>query len=214
LHQLVGFPPQAINCYLLDSVLVDAATRHSARRIARDLRGQPVALHVLTHAHPDHQGATAELCEAAGLRLMCGAGDVEAMESGRFEHGDPHHPAPVLFEMLFAGPPRHVDGVLKEGDRVGSFTVLETPGHTPGHLAFWRERDRALVLGDVLANMDTYTGMPGLRDSKRVLSVDPALNRRSARRLAELRPRLVCFGHGAPLRDEGRFVDFVARLTD
>jgi hypothetical protein len=43
---------------------------------------------------------------------------------------------------------------------------------------------------------------------------DPAENRRSARRLAGLEPRVMLFGHGASLRDTQKFVDFVAGLPD
>jgi hypothetical protein len=43
-----------------------------------------------------------------------------------------------------------VSRTLREGDPVGGFEVLEVPGHSPGALAFWRERDRVLVCGDVL----------------------------------------------------------------
>ena len=39
-------------------------------------------------------------------------------------------------------------------------------------------------------------------------------NRRSARKLAPLEPKLVLFGHGRPLRDTRKFVDFVAALPD
>jgi len=43
-----------------------------------------------------------------------------------------------------------VSRTLAEGDRIAGFSVLQVQGHSPGHLAFWRERDRVLVLGDVL----------------------------------------------------------------
>jgi hypothetical protein len=69
-----------------------------------------------------------------------------------------------------------------------------------------------LVLGDVLNNMDVATGIRGLREPKRVFTPDPARNRESARRLAGLEPKLVCFGHGPPLRDTRKFVEFVATL--
>jgi hydroxyacylglutathione hydrolase len=68
------------------------------------------------------------------------------------------------------------------------------------------------VLGDVLNNMDVITGFPGLHDPKPYLTPDPVENRRSARRLAALEPALVVFGHGAPLRDTGKFVKFVEGL--
>jgi hydroxyacylglutathione hydrolase len=210
LHQLRGFPPNAINVYLLGDVVVDAATRHSGRRILRELRGHRVTAHALTHAHPDHQGASGEICERLGLPLWCGSKDVRAMESGRFEQQ--RHPVNRLVEWAWAGPPHPVARALEEGDEVAGFRVLAVPGHSPGHVAYWRESDRVLVLGDVLNNVDVATGRRGLREPKRIFTPDPARNRESARRLAKLEPSLVCFGHGPPLRDTRRFVEFVERL--
>ena len=69
-----------------------------------------------------------------------------------------------------------------------------------------------LVLGDVLANMHIWTGMPRAREPQRIFSLDPAMNRRSAVRLAELQPRLTCFGHGPPLRDPRRLLKFVSEF--
>jgi hydroxyacylglutathione hydrolase len=62
----------------------------------------------------------------------------------------------------------------------------------------------------VLNNMDTVTGIPGLREPKKSLTPDPERNRESIRRLGPLEPSLVLFGHGAPLRDTKKFVDFCA----
>ena len=60
--------------------------------------------------------------------------------------------------------------------------------------------------------MDQLTLIPGLHEPKPYLTPDPAENRRSARKLAALEPKLVLFGHGAPLRDTKKFVDFVQAL--
>jgi glyoxylase-like metal-dependent hydrolase (beta-lactamase superfamily II) len=60
--------------------------------------------------------------------------------------------------------------------------------------------------------MDTLTGLPGLHEPYSFFTPDPARNRDSARRLADLEPALVCFGHGAPLRDPAKLSDFVRRL--
>ena len=90
--------------------------------------------------------------------------------------------------------------------------MLDTPGHSRGHVAFWRESDRVLILGDVLNNMNVHTGIPGLHEPPSMFTTDPARNRESARRLAALRPSLACFGHGAPLRDPDKLADFAARL--
>jgi glyoxylase-like metal-dependent hydrolase (beta-lactamase superfamily II) len=102
---------------------------------------------------------------------------------------------------------------LREGDDVGhGFTVLDTPGHSDGHVALWRESDRTLVLGDVLFNLHPLTTRPGLREPPRILTRDPQVNRESARRLAALEPELMLFGHGPPLRDPAVLAAFVAGL--
>src|SRR5919206_5338504 len=81
-HLLSGFPPNAINVYLVGDVVVDAATRHAGRRILRQLEGHQVSAHALTHAHPDHQGASHEVCQKLGIPYWVGEGDVKAAESG------------------------------------------------------------------------------------------------------------------------------------
>jgi glyoxylase-like metal-dependent hydrolase (beta-lactamase superfamily II) len=215
LYQLRGFPPNGINVYLLGDVIVDAATKRAGRRILRQVAGRKVAAHALTHAHPDHQGASHEICEALGVPLWVGERDAAAAEdSSLIRQRQPEHRLNRLFEKIMTGPSHPVARELREGDEVAGFRVLDVPGHSAGHVAFWRESDRALVLGDVLTNMDVLTGVPGLREPKWFFTPVRDQNRRSARRLAALEPRLVCFGHGAPVRDTRKFVDFVAGLPE
>ena len=211
--QLRGFPPDAINVYLMGDVLVDAATRRGGRRILRELEGHTVNAHALTHAHPDHQGASKEVCDRLGIPFWVGDADADAAEDPRLiRERQPDHPINRLFHATMTGPGRRVDRRLREGDEIAGFAVLEVPGHSAGHVAFWRESDRALILGDVLTNMDTFTGIRGLYEPKRIFTPDPERNRASARKLAALEPELVCFGHGPPLRDPRKLADFVDRL--
>jgi hydroxyacylglutathione hydrolase len=212
--RLRGFPSGAFNCYLVDGVLIDARTRHAAGRILRELRGHDVVGHALTHAHADHQGSSAAVCEALGLPLMCGLRDAATVESGNTLEAVPPHPINRLQLRFWAGPGHPVDQVLREGDALGSFEVLETPGHSPGHVAFWRERDRVLLAGDVLFNRSPVLGRTGLHEPPEIFTLDPVANRASARRLAALRPRIACFGHGAVLRDPGLLADFVDTLAE
>jgi hydroxyacylglutathione hydrolase len=215
LYLLRGFPPYAINIYLMGGVLVDAGSRFASRRILRQLKGRTVSAHALTHAHPDHQGASHAVCVAMNLPLWCGAIDAPAVEDPRLiqDRMPPHWINRTLGRYL-AGPGHPVARPLQSGDEVGGFTVIETPGHSPGHISFWRARDRVLVLGDVLAHMSFATGLPWLREPPDFFSTDPVQNRRSARAIATLEPALVAFGHGAPLRDTKRFLKFIAGLRD
>jgi hydroxyacylglutathione hydrolase len=214
-YLLRGWPPNAINVYLVGDVLIDAATRQGENRIMRQISQRAVSAHALTHAHPDHQGASHAICERLGIPLWCGQGDIPAMET---PGGVQSSQAPGWLNRLqrryWTGPPHPVARALVEGDEVAGFSVLETPGHSRGHVAYWRQDDRVLILGDVLNGMNVMTGIPGLHEPPAVFTPDPARNRESARRLAELRPLLTCFGHGPPLRDPGKLADFVARLAD
>jgi len=212
--QLRGLPPNAINVYVLGDVLVDAGTRRALRRIRRQTGRLPLTAHALTHAHPDHQGSSHAICTERDLPLWCGEGDVEAMETpGGITGSQPQSRIIRLQERFWTGPPHPVARRLREGDEVAGFAVLEVPGHSPGHVAFWRESDRVLVAGDVLNNMDVRTGIPGLREPLEIFTPDPARNRESARRLAALRPSLMLFGHGAPLRDWRKLERFVDNLA-
>jgi glyoxylase-like metal-dependent hydrolase (beta-lactamase superfamily II) len=196
--QLTGFPRHMINAYLIGDVLIDAQTRWERGRLLRQLEGRSIALVALTHCHPDHQGAARAVCEQFGAPLACHEADVPAME-GR-ESMQPRNWQLRLSTRIFSGPPHAVGQLLHDGDQVAGFRVIHLPGHTPGHVIFFRESDRLAIIGDVLANIHFVTGRAGLREPPPFFSADPEEDRRSIRKLAELRPSTICFGHGPPLR--------------
>jgi glyoxylase-like metal-dependent hydrolase (beta-lactamase superfamily II) len=211
-YLLDGLPRYAINVYVVGDVLVDAATRRAGSRILRQLRGREITTHALTHAHPDHQGASHEVCEALGLPLWCGERDADAVEDGRIAERQPNHPLNKVIDRFWTGPAHPVARRLQEGDMVAGFEVLDVPGHSAGHIALWRAADRTLICGDVFTNLDTLTGIPGLHEPKPFFTPDPSANRESMRRLAALDPELVLFGHGRPLRDPAKLRAFTATL--
>lgn len=208
--QLDGFPRDVINVYLVGDVLIDAGTRFRKRRLLRELEGRNVRLVALTHCHPDHQGAVKAVCERFGVLLACHEADVPAVEG--YARMEPDSPLLRFMTGLWAGPPHPVGRVLRDGDEVGGFRVVHAPGHTPGHVIYIRDADHVAIAGDVLANIHFLTGKPGLREPPAAFSHTPAQNRRSARLLAGLRPSLVCFGHGPPLRDASLLERFVENL--
>jgi hydroxyacylglutathione hydrolase len=201
---LNGFPPHAINVYVMGDVLIDAATRRGGRRILRQLEGREITAHALTHAHPDHQGASKEVCEALGIPLWCHADDADAMEQGTIPEKQPDRLLNRLIARFWLGPPHPVARRLQEGDEIAGFKVLHVPGHSAGHVAYWREADRTLIVGDVIENINTLTGIPGLHVPPPIFTPDPERNLESVRRLVALEQELVCFGHGKPLRDPAK----------
>jgi hydroxyacylglutathione hydrolase len=201
--QLSGFPPNNVNAYVLGDVLLDAGVALDRGRIMRQIAGRTITANALTHAHFDHYGSSHAICQQLGIPLWCGADDVEAVEAGK-----------MVFRgrMVPAARAHPVARPLKEGDEVAGFQVLDTPGHSPGHVSYWRESDRVLVCGDVMWGYNPFLLMGGIMEPWPWVSPDPMRNRESARRLAALEPSLVCFGHGPPVRETQRFVAAVERL--
>lgn len=205
-------PRDGINAYLIGDVIVDAGLASSAKKIVKALAGRDVRAHTLTHAHVDHAGGSRRLVDALELPLWAPAGDADDVRSG-----EPEVPAGRLKSVMtfMAG----FDGVdvareLREGDEVAvGFVVVEAPGHSPGQIAYWRASDRVLLTGDVFTNMNLFTTAVGLHLPPDFVTINPARNRASARRVAALEPDVVGFGHGPVLRDAAPMLRaFVERM--
>ena len=207
-------PRNLINAYLVGDILVDAGLKQQGKKVVESIAGRGVATHVLTHVHNDHAGGTKHVKETLGVPVWVGAGDAKALRTGK-ALPPPNFPGGSMLSSAAGSPAVEPDRELREGEELGhGFEVLEVPGHSPGHLAFWREADRTLICGDVFFNMNIITTSYGLHQPPRIFTYDPTLNRRSERRLAELKPKLTLFGHGPPLREPSKITAFVEALPD
>jgi glyoxylase-like metal-dependent hydrolase (beta-lactamase superfamily II) len=192
-------PRDGVNAYLLGDVLVDAGAAPMAGGLLGKLEGREVSAHTITHAHYDHVGGSKKVIDRLGVPMWAPAGDAEAVESGRPVLKS--FPGSGLMAPVSGWSKVPVDRRLEEGDEVAGFVVLDTPGHSPGEVSFWRESDRVLVCGDVFFNIDFRTLRTGLREPIKLFTVDIPRNRESMRRLADLEPETVLVGHGPPVRD-------------
>mmetsp|Transcript_28353 Transcript_28353/g.80037 ORF Transcript_28353/g.80037 Transcript_28353/m.80037 type:complete len:262 (-) Transcript_28353:90-875(-) len=221
------------NSFWLDSkagggggVLVDAGTIFCGRRLLRQLdalhselhdrRGDVLVGHALSHAHPDHSGASRLLCTTFEVPFWVGTGDAE-VASGRkpMEVGPAWCPVRLLPHTLVSGQAHPVDFVMQDNQPLFNtgFTAVSTPGHTPGHFAFWRQEDRVLICGDVVAHFPWIRGRPGLAMPPFFFSHEARENRRSLLKLARLNPRVVACGHGQALHNcHGELQEFADRV--
>ncbi len=204
-------PPDRINTYLVEDVLIDASTRGAAPRILNQLAHVPLSLVALTHCHPDHQGAARQICETRHIPLACHEADVSAME-GRTPTL-PRNLLTIALDTIGGRTTYPVQQVLHDGDEIAGFRVIHLPGHTPGEVIYFREADRVAIVGDVLRNIHFLTGKPRLGEMPGFLTVDREESRRSIRTLAQLRPSTLCFGHGPVLRDMEQLDRLAARFS-
>ena len=137
------------NCYIVwdesrMAMIVDPADEADKILSVVAAEGLNVVTVVLTHVHFDHMLAAEAVCEAVGAPLYVGVGDETALI-------DPIRNLSGVFEMC---PPMRIkaDKVLREGDTISvgelTFTVMETPGHTPGCICLLC--DDLLLSGDTL----------------------------------------------------------------
>ena len=89
--------------------------------------------------------------------------------------------------------PVEAQRTLVDGASVGLLRVVETPGHSDGHVSLlWEERG-VLFTGDAAAHITTLGPHPA--------ADDPDQARASFRSLADLSFTSACFGHGRTLRE-------------
>jgi glyoxylase-like metal-dependent hydrolase (beta-lactamase superfamily II) len=224
------FPPGHVHVYLLRGEdgwtavdtglgLPDAGAQWRAISASLD---EPLVRLVITHFHPDHVGAGADVVASTGVSVHQGALDYAQCESvwGSLDwpervatwlerHGTPAEIArDVLQQGELARPlirPADHPELLGEGDVVDAWRVLELPGHADGHIAL--ERDGVLVAGDHLLP-DISPAVGRYADG----SPDPlGAYLESLERTVELAPELALPGHGDPIHDPaGRARELIA----
>jgi hydroxyacylglutathione hydrolase len=204
-------PRPTINVYLAGDVLIDAGRTWDEGRIRKQTADRELSMLALTHVHPDHQGSAKAVCEERGIPLACHVDDVDAMEGRRpVQEANPGNVFNKVIRRMWEGPPYSVARPFAEGDRIAGFEVIHAPGHARGEVIFWRESDRVAICGDVVRNMTYVTTRSGVREPPDAFTGDVAENRRSIRKLAELRPELTLPGHGPAI--EG--YDEISALAD
>ena len=215
IYQLALMPRNSINCYVAEGYLIDAGVRSSAKKILSRIADKDVHTHVLTHAHADHQGSSKPICEQLNIPLWCSEKEKPQAETGDAtkEYTAPNHLVTKFQKKYWAGPGHSVNRMIKENDRLGEFLVIETPGHSSGHLSFFREKDGVLIVGDVATNMNLITTIPGLHLPPDLFTLNKEENIKSVRKLASLKPKILCFGHGPVLKnDRQQFENFANKL--
>jgi glyoxylase-like metal-dependent hydrolase (beta-lactamase superfamily II) len=221
-------------------VLVDAGLPFSANRIRQAAASRygessrPEAI-ILTHGHFDHVGALRELAREWDVPVYAHRLEMPYI-TGRSKYPPPD---PTVGGGLMASmAPLYPRGPVDVSERVETLPEdgsvpkmpgwrwIHTPGHTAGHVSFFRDSDRVLIAGDafITTKQESLTAVmmqrPEFHGPPAYYTSDWDAARRSVERLAELNPSIVACGHGLPvdgdeaargLRELARNFDEVAR---
>jgi glyoxylase-like metal-dependent hydrolase (beta-lactamase superfamily II) len=171
------------NAYIYGTILIDAGVSPMAIKPF----GDQISTIILTHCHFDHTARVKEIAHMCKAKVAIHKNDarglVDDLQSLSMHFG--------------ARSPGIVpDIILGEGDIIGELTVLHTPGHTPGSICLWSERDRVLMSGDTVFS----DGCFGRYDFPGGSRIELA---RSLDRLALLDVDGLYPGHGKPVERGG-----------
>jgi glyoxylase-like metal-dependent hydrolase (beta-lactamase superfamily II) len=175
---------------------------------------RPIAI-VMTHGHFDHAGSLESLAAHWDVPVYAHPMELPYLTGkASYPPADPlvGGGAMALLSPLYPRSPvdvsRWVQPLPQDGSVPGmpNWTWLATPGHAPGHISLWRERDRALIAGDAVVTTgqeSAYEVMlqtPEIHGPPRYLTPDWEEAERSVVALAKLEPHLLITGHGRPVQ--------------
>lgn len=198
-------------------VLVDAGVPGYAGQIlaAAEARfgagARPEAI-LLTHGHFDHVGSAAKLAEKWDVPIYAHRLELPYLTGqSAFPPPDPTVGGAMAFLSRFIPArgcdlrPRVHELRANQLPGISGWEWIATPGHSPGHVSFFRPSDRVLLAGDAFAtmNMDRWSGLISgeqvLARACAPFNVDWQATRASVKELAKLRPNVAGCGHGIPL---------------
>ena len=169
---------------------------------------------LLTHGHFDHVGSVTRLARQWNVPVYAHRMEMPYLTGrAKYPPGDPTvgKGAFSILAPLYPRGPIDISGHLRELPVDLSVPGLEgwrwvaTPGHSPGHVSFFREQDRLLIAGDAFATTKQESLNAVVRQRVELqgppayFTVDWEQARASVRRLAALRPAILACGHGTPV---------------
>jgi glyoxylase-like metal-dependent hydrolase (beta-lactamase superfamily II)/predicted ester cyclase len=201
--------PGRCNVFLIEDdggvTLFDAGARTMTRAVASaGARRGGIKRVVLGHGHTDHRGTAPGL----GVPVLCHPDEVQDAEgSGGFRYwpqglqGLPlgmRQMHRLMHRYAWDGGPVEISGTLVEGDEVADFRVIGLPGHSPGQIGLWRERDRLALSSDCFYTLDLWGRSCEPRLPAELYNYDTEQARASIRKLAALEPAAAWPGHAKP----------------
>ncbi|MBL3728091.1 MBL fold metallo-hydrolase [Lysinibacillus sp. HST-98] len=205
-----------------DFVLIDAGMPKSADEIISVVeerygsKSRPKAI-ILTHGHFDHVGGIIELIEMWDVPVYAHRLEIPFLSGTQnYPEPDPTVNNGLVAKMspIFPNEAINLGGNLKVLPSDGSvpfmagFQWIHTPGHSPGHISLFRERDKVLIAGDAFVTVKQESLYKVITQTKEIsgppqyFTTDWLAARASIEKLAILKPSVAITGHGLPMKGE------------
>ncbi|WCN36762.1 MBL fold metallo-hydrolase [Aneurinibacillus uraniidurans] len=205
-----------------DFVLVDAGMPESANEIISvteerfGANSRPKAI-ILTHGHFDHVGGIIELIKQWNVPVYAHQLEMPFLTGKKsYPSPDPTVEGGMVAKMspLFPNEPidlgNNVQTLPSDGTvpHMPGFKWIHTPGHAPGHISLFREKDRALIAGDAFVTVKqeylykVFTQEQEISGPPRYLTTDWRAAKESVIKLEALHPAVAVTGHGLPMSGE------------
>ncbi len=212
-----GEPGSPDGWVLLDTGVPGSAGAIEAAAKARFGENHPPAAILLTHGHVDHVGSLVHLAETWNVPIYAHLQELPYLDGrAAYPPPDPHVGGGVMpwLSPLFPRSPIDVSAWLRPLPEDGSvpempgWKWLHTPGHSPGHVSFWRERDRTVIAGDAFITTNQESAYAVLIQKEELhgppmyFTQNWVQARTSVETLAALKPEVAVTGHGHALRGE------------
>jgi glyoxylase-like metal-dependent hydrolase (beta-lactamase superfamily II) len=169
---------------------------------------------LLTHGHFDHVGAVNVLAEKWGVPVYAHHAEIPYLNGQKdYPKPDPSVNGGLVTKLSPMFPNHgidlgnHVKSLPEDGTVPGltGWKWIHTPGHTPGHVSFFRESDRVLVAGDAFITVEqeslykVLTQKQELNGPPKYFTTDWQQAKNSVQALAALHPSVAATGHGVPM---------------
>ena len=163
----------------------------------------PLRRILLTHGHSDHTGAIAPILRRRPVPVYAHEREIPYM-TGQLPYPRRRRPAAGLAPGV--AEPLAEEGQRRPGPR-GRAPALPDPGHSPGHVAYYHERDRVLLAGDLFTSRQGRLGRP-----MAIFTADMEEAVRSGAIVATLQPERLEICHGGPVLNPAAQISQYPRL--
>jgi glyoxylase-like metal-dependent hydrolase (beta-lactamase superfamily II) len=226
---IIGIKMIFVNAYLVRAnahsnawVLVDAGLKGYAgkiKKVAEQFFGEgnrPEAI-LLTHGHFDHVGSLLELAQEWNVPIYAHPLEMPYVTGrSKYPPPDPTVGGGAMAYLSWTYPrgpvdaSKHIRPLPLDGSVPGlsDWRWIHTPGHTAGHVSFFRESDRTLLAGDAFVTRHAESAMAVITQKKEIhgppayFTSDWRAAQWSVQDLANLHPNIAATGHGMPMRGQ------------